>query len=133
MTSKQKGFTLIELMIVVAIIGILAAVAIPAYSDYMKRSKVAEAINLLAGLKTGALEFKDNKGYFPAVTSLTSVTSGKYTSVVAQKDTVSYSASMKDTAITGELILMYTGGKWDCSKAVANTTIEPKYLPSACR
>jgi type IV pilus assembly protein PilA len=66
MSMKQKGFTLIELMIVVAIIGILAAVAIPAYSDYMKKAKVAESGPLTSGVKTFLATYYADKGVFPA-------------------------------------------------------------------
>jgi type IV pilus assembly protein PilA len=65
MKAVQKGFTLIELMIVVAIIGILAAIAIPAYQDYTIRSQVTEGLNLSASLKTGVSEYFAQNGAWP--------------------------------------------------------------------
>ena len=63
--KKQQGFTLIELMIVVAIIGILAAIAIPAYQDYTIRAQVSEGLNLAAGAKAAVTEFTQDRGTFP--------------------------------------------------------------------
>ena len=67
MRTKQKGFTLIELMIVVAIIGILAGIAIPAYSDYIKRGRVAEMLAKAAEVKTSLTEYYASKNVFPTV------------------------------------------------------------------
>ena len=66
MRTLQKGFTLIELMIVVAIIGILAAIAIPAYQDYTIRSQVSEGLTLSADIKAGVAEFMAQTGAWPA-------------------------------------------------------------------
>ncbi|RZO85107.1 MAG: prepilin-type N-terminal cleavage/methylation domain-containing protein [Oceanococcus sp.] len=145
MQKAQQGFTLIELMIVVAIIGILAAIAIPAYQDYTIRSQVSEGLSLAAGSKTAVGEFFTDRGSFPTNNASAGVTAaasiaGNYVSQVAIANgliTVTYSAAngaSPNTKINGdtlELSPIDNGGsiKWTCKSA----SLLPKYLPSSCR
>jgi len=131
--TQQKGFTLIELMIVVAIIGILAAVAIPAYTDYLKRAKVAEGMGLLAGLKTPAEEYYSDKGAMPSVATIGGKTGGKYTTAIQLTEAWGYKASFMDAKITGDLVLWYDSASatWACN--TAKTTLPSKYLPTSCK
>ena len=142
MKHLQKGFTLIELMIVVAIIGILAAVAIPAYQDYIARSQVSEAVSLTAGGKTPMAEFFADKGVWPTNADMVMGNlSGKYVSLITMTagmnaaTSLTLEARMKDTgvnsAITGATLLLETstGKTWSCSAG----TISSKYRPAACR
>lgn len=146
MKQVQKGFTLIELMIVVAIIGILAAVAIPAYQDYIARSQVTEALNLTAGLKAPVAEFYQNNGSLPTQTELGSFTSsGKYVaSVTVTPDSstpgkVVIAATMKATGVNTniaskvfELTSLDGGSTWTCAGATTGGVAD-QYLPSACK
>jgi type IV pilus assembly protein PilA len=156
MNKIQQGFTLIELMIVVAIIGILAAVAIPSYQDYTARAQVTEALGLLSSFKTPLAETFSSQGEFngtnTAPTSLGGTTSGKYVaSIVATANpdpgwTVVVVATMRSSAPTAAALQGSTfaiatedGGKnWSCGALLA-AALQPaqqitnKYMPGSCK
>lgn len=100
----QQGFTLIELMIVVAIIGILAAIAIPAYQDYIARAQASEGAELLAGIKTNVAEFTSTNGSFPTVANLGQIKqSGKYVSGITSTTPGQYIATFRTTSVSNKL------------------------------
>ena len=144
MKHIQKGFTLIELMIVVAIIGILAAVAIPAYQDYIGRAQASEPITLMGGAKTPLAEYIADRGVIPAITDILTITSGKYTAGIALSGTpggavpaaITLTATLPsanvNSGMTNSTILLVSansGQSWTCTSG--NTPA--KYLPAACK
>ncbi len=150
MKNIQKGFTLIELMIVVAIIAILAAIAIPQYQNYLIRTQVSEGMNLADGAKTAVAEFYNNKGHFPAENKSAGLPetagsiSGKYVSDV-QVDHGLITATFSKTApreandkIDGKVITLSPfdkGGSisWNCKAKGNGSYVQDAYLPTACR
>jgi type IV pilus assembly protein PilA len=151
--NPARGFTLIELMIVVAIIGILAAIALPAYQDYTVRSKVVELINMAGVCKTNVAEYYQSKSAMPA----TSADAGCTTSSTANAAAPTVANGLVQVQAAGGLLtqlqgagtgtsLVFTpmcgnpatpacvGGAaiaaWDCK---LNTTIGSRYLPVECR
>ncbi|CWQ12978.1 pilin [Neisseria meningitidis] len=159
MNTLQKGFTLIELMIVIAIVGILAAVALPAYQDYTARAQVSEAILLAEGQKSAVTEYYLNHGIWPANNNSAGVATstdikGKYVQSVEVKNgvvTATMASSNVNNEIKGKKLSLWAkrqngSVKWFCgqpvqrndttttnddvNKATGNNEIDTKHLPS---
>ncbi|HFC8305207.1 TPA: pilin [Neisseria meningitidis] len=161
MNTLQKGFTLIELMIVIAIVGILAAVALPAYQDYTARAQVSEAILLAEGQKSAVTEYYLNHGEWPANNSSAGVATsseikGKYVKEVEVKNgvvTATMLSSGVNKEIQGKKLSLWAkrqngSVKWFCGQPVTRNAnnaddvtaaatgtdkIDTKHLPSTCR
>jgi type IV pilus assembly protein PilA len=140
--SAQKGFTLIELMITVAIVGILAAVALPAYQDYTIRAQVSEGFSLAGGIQTAEQEYFANNGTFADLTTLGIASpTGKYiTGITATGGTdavltITYGGGANTKIAGGTVTLTSTDDNngnihWACKPD--GTLVQSKYVPSSC-
>jgi len=150
--NNQSGWSIIELMIVVAIIGILAAVAIPAYSDYLKRAQVTEAIALLGGTKVPAEIFVAETEMWPYATSINAKTGGRYTTLLTPvggggifnaASIIGYKIKMTKIGTNGwvgfqcvpiqdMVTKALKGCGWKCGKTTGSD-LSDGYLPSSCK
>jgi type IV pilus assembly protein PilA len=151
---SERGFTLIEMMIVVAIIGILSAIGVPAYLSYTARAQVTEGLNLAGGWKVAIAEYYAANGSWPSQPDLNGTTPsvGVYASnvtVSAGVIQIMYDGTRTNSAIKGQMLTLvpYTNDNddvlWQCGLAapptgtpapgaVAGTTLAPQYLPTSC-
>ncbi|KGA02798.1 hypothetical protein KP05_04160 [Cobetia amphilecti] len=154
MTRKQAGFTLIELMIVVAIIGILAAIAIPRYQDYTTRAQLAEAFELAAGMKTDVVDAISQGATCESVDGMGSgessadagdeVDAGRYVATVAVTGTAPscvVTATMKSDDVSSDisgatvaLTMNDASGSysWSCEAKKGSTALAPALVPKSC-
>ena len=151
MKAIQKGFSLIELMIVIAILGILAVIALPAYQDYTARAQVSEAITLMEGQKSAIVEYYADKGDWPKDNKAAGIAAatdikGKYVAQVNVADGV-LTATMKDKdvnkdiqnttiSLSPEITNKAANSKgsftWTCTPGKTKG-VDTKFLPSSCR
>ena len=138
MKRKTSGFTLIELMIVIAILGILAAIAIPAYQDYSVRAKVSEGLQLAAGAKTSVSEFFSSEGTLPAdnaaagLPTAANITGNDVQSIAVANGVITITYA--NAPIAGDTITLTPNTangsiSWTCAPG----TIDTRYVPSSCR
>ncbi|MGN7613405.1 pilin [Magnetococcales bacterium HHB-1] len=152
--KRQAGFTLIELMIVIAVIGILAGFAIPAYQDYIARSQVSESIHLMSGAKISVTESYTTRAIWPSTADDAEIPLetvyelvannpvGRYTEEIdgaGEDEVYVLTATLRltnvNTNISGATLQMWTtngGDTWFCGPG-GDSPIEEVYLPSSCR
>jgi type IV pilus assembly protein PilA len=142
MQKELQGFTLIELMIVVAIIGVLAAIAIPAYQDYTIRAQVSEGLSLAGGAKTAVSEYFMDRGMWPTDNSSAGLADqhdirGKYTEHIEVEDNVieiKFGFDSHSKIFDEKILLTATDNNgslsWTCT---SGGVIQARHLPGACR
>jgi type IV pilus assembly protein PilA len=140
-SHKQEAFTLVEIMIVIAIIGILAMIAIPAYKDFTVRSKISEGLSLAAGAKTSVIEYYQTQGNWPTNNSMAGMPAadsikGQFVqsvNVQGNKVVVTFGQAAGDGLSGRDLVMTAIDNSgaigWNCHAE----KIENKFLPPTCR
>ena len=137
--NRQQGFTLIELMIVVAIIGILAAIAIPAYQDYVIRAKVTEAVNVASAAKTSVTEYNLTNNSWPNNNNeagIGAVSSQYVESITVNGGVITVAVRATVGAAGLQILLSPSSGTnaidWSCYRG-STSAENSRYLPANCR